>query len=237
MHILLGALVGGTLSLMTVAVVALVTGSRPGWKAVALAVLGGAVAGAVTSATLGASSIVGVGTARQVVAFAAGGAAGGAAEQVTDNAIEGRPLQQGVVRATAAGAGTGLASLGAMRVTRYALGRLSPIVSERAARLVSRFRGAPRSEPTLVGRILSAPAPGTGGSFVRALDEPEPKPVEPAPDDGQGLPLPPRTGFAQHDASAAADCAPALACEPDDEPAAQRPAAPPRQGMVGSLEF
>ncbi len=186
MHILIGGLVGGAFALVTVAAAAVIMGRRPTLKNAGLAILGGVVAGAITSATLGASSLVGVTATRQVVAFAAGGAAGGAAEQLADNALSARPLQQGVARASGTGAATGLISLGFVKGSHRVLAKVAPGLLARMGSAGRAVRGAAGSGGGAVGaatapatgaggtfasRVLSAPAPGTGGSWVRSFGD------------------------------------------------------------------
>ena len=74
MHILIGAVVGGVFAAAVIVTVALVMRRKITAKNLLLGVLGGAIAGAVTTATLGASSLVGVGAVRQVGATHAIGA-------------------------------------------------------------------------------------------------------------------------------------------------------------------
>jgi len=159
MHILIGALVGAAFALALVAGAALLTRKKPTLTQVLLAGLGGAVAGAVCSATLGASGLLGATTARQVVAFGVGGASGGSAEQVADNLVEGRDVGEGVLRSAGVGAATGVVSLGTLRGTRHVLTRVAPA-------LVSTNGGG-----NLATRLLTAPVPGTGTGLLRALEE------------------------------------------------------------------
>jgi len=155
MHVLLAALAGGAFAVLAVSAFALVQGQRPTLKNLLLAGLGGAIAGAVTAATLGASAAAGgVGLTRQAVSFAAGGAAGGATERVADNYVEGRDLDEGVLKSTALGAGVGLASLGATKAVRAVGVRAFP----------KAFTGTPTS---WFGRLASSYTPGTGGSWLR----------------------------------------------------------------------
>lgn len=108
MHVLVGALVGALVSALIVAGVALWRGRRPALKDLLLAAGAGAVGGAITAATLGlgagaASATLG----RQVAAFSAGGAVAGGLERTGHNAVEGRPLGEGVATSTAIGAAGG----------------------------------------------------------------------------------------------------------------------------------
>lgn len=112
------------------------------------------MAGAITTATLGASSTVGIGLGRQAVSFAVGGAAGGAAERVADNALEDRDLDDGVLEATAVGGAVGLTSLGTSKVLRHVGTRVFPNLG----------RGTPTSA---VGKLFGASTPGTGGGMLR----------------------------------------------------------------------
>ena len=157
MHILIGAIVGGAIAAVTIVVAAAVLRRKLTAKNVLLGVLGGVVAGAVTSATLGASSLVGVAAGRQVAAFTLGGAVGGAAERAADNAVEGRDLDDGVAKATAIGAGVGFASLGVLKTSSAAMTRIAPSMV--------------RSGGSFTSRLLTAPAPGTGGGLVRTWEE------------------------------------------------------------------
>lgn len=160
MHILIGAIVGATFAVVLVAGAALITGKKPTLKNLALAALGGAVAGAVTSATLGAGGVVGAGAVKQVVAFSAGGAAGGVSERVADNGLEDRALHDGVVKSAGVGAAAGLISLGTMRGTRHVIGKVSP-----------RLLMSPGGNMNFGMRLLTAPVPGTGAGLVRLHEE------------------------------------------------------------------
>lgn len=172
MHILFGAVVGAVFAVVMTAGIALLQGKKPNWKHVALAALGGAVAGAVASATLGAGSFAAAGLGRQVVGFGLGGAAGGATEQVGENAFEGRPLHENVGTATVVGAATGVASLGATHAGTAITSRVLPrVLPNLTARVTSGVNGVAEATPTLLRRVMAAPTPGTGSGIRRGLDD------------------------------------------------------------------
>jgi hypothetical protein len=164
-HILIGALAGALFAVAVTVGMSLITGRKPTWKQVLLAGLGGAVGGAIGAATLGAGGMAGATIARQAVAFAAGGAGGGASERVADNAIVGRPIGSGVVRATVVGAGTGLVSLGSSKLTSAVLGKVAPNLAARWAN-----GGLAERPATLPARIIAAPVPGTGSGYISWWD-------------------------------------------------------------------
>jgi hypothetical protein len=105
MHILIGALIGGALFAATYAVTNLVKGDPLSWKGFAGAAAGGVVSGALAATTFGASLLAegGVGA---VGFLAADGAVGSATEQVTDNALDSKPIMQDVITQAAWGAAT-----------------------------------------------------------------------------------------------------------------------------------
>lgn len=170
MHLLLGAVVGAVFAAVLTAGMSLLSGRRPSWKQVGLAALGGAVAGFVGAATLGVGGMATATLGRQVVAFAAGGAAGGAAEQVAENAATRRPLHEGVVTATAVGAGAGVATLGMSRGASAVLTRVAPRLAPGLARPVALETDA-SAAVSLPVRIITAPTPGTGRGWVRAWED------------------------------------------------------------------
>ncbi|HBP22523.1 MAG TPA: hypothetical protein DEA08_32680 [Planctomycetes bacterium] len=156
MHILIGALAGGTFAALAVVAMAVVTRKPVKMEHVLLAALGGAVAGAVTTATLGASTVAGATLARQAGAFALGGAAGGGVEQAADNVMNERPLHEGVVTSTAVGAGVGLVSLGGGKAFESVGKRVLPSVFA---------AGAPK---TAVGEFIGSARPSTGSGLIRS---------------------------------------------------------------------
>lgn len=210
MHVLIGALVGAAFAVVVTVGMSLLAGKKPRWKHVALAALGGAVAGAVASATLGAGGLAATTLGRQAVGFGLGGAAGGASERVAENALEGRPLHQGVGRATVVGGASGVVSLGVTRAGGAALSRVLPRSTSPAA-----TSGISRS---LVREVMTAPTPGTGAGFLRGLDARRDALATPAADAAPADAL----------ATSAGDGAPAKA-----PPA---PQAPPSRGAVRALE-
>ena len=135
-HIFIGAGIGAFLGAASVIILAKATGKPINWKSVAANALGGAVGGAITAATLGAGSVASVGVARTVGGFAAGGFGGGVALKTSDNAMEGRPLTEGVLETAvdctitsvvAGGAGkalTPLARAGGARIAATSWGRV-----------------------------------------------------------------------------------------------------------------
>lgn len=163
MHILIGALVGAVFAVGMTVGMSLLTGRKPVWKHVALAALGGAVSGAIASATLGAGGFAAAGLGRQVVGMGLGGAVGGATERVAENAVEGKPLEEGVVRSTVVGAGAGVVSLGVTRGSGLVLARVAPRAVAAAPVTASGARG-------FVARVMAAPTPGTGRGFLRGLE-------------------------------------------------------------------
>lgn len=167
MHILIGAAVGAVFAVGMTVAMSLLGGRKPVWKHVALAALGGAVSGAVASATLGAGGFAAASLGRQVVGFGLGGAVGGATERVVENAVDGQPLHEGVGRATAIGGATGLISLGVTRATPVVTKALPFRLPRVGAPVVDETLGAARP---LVNRVLTAPTPGTGSGVRRGLE-------------------------------------------------------------------
>jgi len=98
---ILGAVAGAVIGAASVAITSAVKGEKIDWKSVGSAALGGAVAGAIGGATLGAGLLVSSG------GMIAAGAAGGAVEQASDNALHGRELSEGVTESAAIGAAVG----------------------------------------------------------------------------------------------------------------------------------
>lgn len=199
MHLLIGALAGALFAAGLTLAMSLLSGRKPDWKHVGLAALGGAVAGFVGAATLGAGGMATATLGRQAVAFGLGGAAGGASEQVADNAIEGRPLERGVARATVVGGAAGVVTLGASRATTAAIGRVAPRLAARVAPGTTPDLSKP-SLPSLPVRLITAPTPGTGRGWVRSWqDRCEARAARAA--DAQAPPAdedaPPRTGMTQ----------------------------------------
>ncbi len=158
MHVLVGALVGALVSALIVAGVALWRGRRPTLKDLLLAAGAGAVGGAITAATLGLGAGAATATlGRQVAAFSAGGAVAGGLERTGHNAVEGRPLGDGVATSTAVGAAGGVIPV---------VGRgVSKAWSSASAAASSRFRGttSPALEP-------AAEALGTSAATRAATD-------------------------------------------------------------------
>lgn len=135
-HVLIGAGIGAVLGAASVIILAKATGRPINWKSVVANALGGAAGGAITAATFGAGSIASVGIARTVGGYAAGGFAGGVVTRISDNGMEGRPLDDGVLEAAvdctltsvvAGGAGkalTPLARAGGARIAAASWGRV-----------------------------------------------------------------------------------------------------------------
>lgn len=161
MHILLGTIVGAAFAAGTVVLFALARGKSPVMKHVILAAVGGAVAGAVTTATLGAGGTAAAGLGHEVVAFAVGGGSGGAAEQLAENVMEGRDLADGLAVSAAFGAGVGVVSLGAAKGFQAGVARFVP----------KRWQstGPPK---TLLQKLMAAKTTGTGGSWLRGARAP-----------------------------------------------------------------
>jgi hypothetical protein len=161
MHILLGTVVGASFAALTVVLFAVARGKTPVAKHVLLAALGGAIAGAVTTATLGAGGTAAAGVGHEVMAFAIGGGSGGAAEQLAENAIEGRALGEGLATSAAFGAGVGVISLGAAKGFQAGATRFVPKSWQST--------GPPK---TLLRKLLAAKTTGTGGSWLRGARAP-----------------------------------------------------------------
>lgn len=161
MHILLGTLVGAGFAALTVVAFAMARGKTPVLQHVLLAALGGAVAGAVTTATLGAGGTTAAGLGHEVVAFAIGGGSGGVAERLGENVMEDRDLGDGVVTSAALGAAVGLVSLGAAKGLQTGLSRYTPKAWQST--------GPPT---TLLRKLLAAKTTGTGGSWLRGARAP-----------------------------------------------------------------
>jgi hypothetical protein len=185
MHVLIGALVGAGFAVLLTVGMSLLAGRRPSWKHVALAALGGAVAGAVASATLGAGGLAGTTLARQAVGFGLGGAAGGAGEQVAENALDGRPLGEGVARSTLVGGGAGLVSLGVTRAGGAVVSRVLPPAPASASPALGTSR-------SLLRTVMTAPTPGSGAGVRRGLEAREEALAAEEPElPAQELPAPP----------------------------------------------
>lgn len=138
MHLLIGALVGAVVGVVGAIIIAKVTGKPVTWKTVVAGAVGGAVGGLITAATLGVGSAVAATAARTATSYVVGGAGGGGATRATDNLLDGRPVEEGVVQASAIGAASGLAFYGAGRV-------LAPVIQKVAGRLP--FRSSASAEP------------------------------------------------------------------------------------------
>ncbi len=135
-YIFIGAGIGAILGAASVIILAKATGKPIRWKSVVANALGGAVGGAITAATLGAGTVASVGVTRTVAGFAAGGFGGGVVLQTSDNAMEGRPLTEGVLETAvdctvtsvvAGGVGkaiTPLARAGGARIAATSWGRV-----------------------------------------------------------------------------------------------------------------
>ncbi|MBL4848649.1 MAG: hypothetical protein JKY65_24265 [Planctomycetes bacterium] len=154
MHILLGTIVGATFAVLTVVAFTVIRGKTPVLRNVLLAALGGAIAGAVTTATLGAGGMATAGIGREVIAFAIGGGSGGVGERVAENALEGQDLTEGVATAAGLGAAVGVLSLGAAKGIQAGGARLLP----------KRWTtGPPKS---FLSKILAAKTTGTGSTWL-----------------------------------------------------------------------
>lgn len=125
MHLLVGALIGAALGVIGAIVIAKVTGKPITWKTVVAGAVGGAVGGLITAATLGAGGAIAATATRTATAYIVGGAGSGAAQRATENELDGKPVQEGVVTATALGAASGAVFYGAGRVFAPALERLA----------------------------------------------------------------------------------------------------------------
>jgi hypothetical protein len=160
MHILFGALAGAAFAMVSVTAFVLIAGKTPTWKAVLLAGLGGAIAGAVTTATLGAGGVASASLGREAVSFALGGASGGGVERAVENVVEGRPIQKGVVKSVGFGAGVGMVSLGAGKALRHVTGKVFPSWTD------------PDAPSSFLSRLFGSSTPGTGGSWLRSARVP-----------------------------------------------------------------
>lgn len=145
LHILVGGLAGAVFGAVIAAAVSKASGKPITWGTMAGGAAAGLVAGALASATLGVAGTVGVSGARGLAAFAAGGAGGSATDQVAHNALEGRPLGDGVTKATAIGAALGGATFGAGRA-------LAPV----GRKVVAAFRRPPTASGSALPKALSA---------------------------------------------------------------------------------
>lgn len=111
LHVLVGTVVGALGGAAIAAGSDLLAGRRPSWKKVVAGAAGGAVVGAVTSLTFGAGALAAT-AATRTGGMVLAGAGGGATEQLTDNALHGRPLHQGVAKQTVVGGALGLGGAG-----------------------------------------------------------------------------------------------------------------------------
>jgi hypothetical protein len=158
MHILIGALLGAAFGAVGAVVAAKLSGRSITWRAVVAGALGGAIGGAVTAATLGAGGGAAVTFTRAATAFVLGGALAGAGSKVADNALERRPLAEGVLANTVGGLVGGL-------VAALTFGLVPPSWTESFASPLERVvaRGA-------VGLVGGAPAGGAAGAATQMLE-------------------------------------------------------------------
>lgn len=163
MHILLGTIVGAGFAAIVVIGLALFRGEAPALRLVLLAALGGGIAGAITTATLGAGSAATAGIGRQVVAFSGGGAGGGTAERVAENLSAERELGDGLATAAGIGGSVGFVSLGASKAIQAGSARYFP-------------RGSSDAPESLFERLLTTKTSGTGHGIRRALQQEEDPP-------------------------------------------------------------
>ncbi len=160
-HVLIGAASGALLAAASSVIISKVMGEPVTWKSVLASAAGGLVAGAVTTATFGAGAPAAVSVARGATAFALGGASGGATGQLTENALEGRPLGEEVLETAAWRGATGLVTFGIGRFV------LAPVLG-RAHGALQRFvdRSAPgfrRSAGALALRLNDRIVAAFGG--------------------------------------------------------------------------
>ncbi|MEZ0230582.1 MAG: hypothetical protein ACAI25_18315 [Planctomycetota bacterium] len=154
MHILLGGLFGLLCGVIGTVIVSVATGRPVTLRSLAAGAIGGLVGGLITAATLGAGGFVAATSARAATSFVAGGAGGASAAKVYDNAVEDRPILEGVPEAAGIGAVAGLASYGGSVV-------LEPIVR----------RALPTFASFWFGRVPSATPPPATPGLLRALDD------------------------------------------------------------------
>lgn len=167
---LIGAVVGAAIELVGQRL----SGKPIDWGRVGQAALVGAVAGLVGGAVAGALLRSGTQAAPQVaratlgqrlVAGGTGGGSGSAAGRVTDNALSGRPLHDGVVEHAVAGVALGTASV----PVEAALRRTSAAVVERtraavaAPRLPVKLHADAQGKHVPGHRNWQAPRPGEHG--------------------------------------------------------------------------
>jgi hypothetical protein len=106
-HVLLGAAIGSVIGVAATVVAAKLTGQKITWKRLTAAAIGGALGGAVTAATLGVAGPAAASASRLLVATTIGGSLSGGTEQVTNNALGKRPLQENVIKSAAVAGATG----------------------------------------------------------------------------------------------------------------------------------
>jgi hypothetical protein len=166
MHVLIAAVLGGLISgVLAAAITVVLYRRRPRLDDVLLAVLGGVVAGGIMAGTFGLGAGAATTVASRSLTLATSGAAGGAggagAERVARNAVEGRPLTDGVGTSIAIGGALGAIPLG------------GGVLDDAAAAL--RSRPAATTAAALRPELPPAPPPSRG--LVHALDPHAPAPA------------------------------------------------------------
>jgi len=106
---LLGALLGAAVAVVVTVGVAAFTKRELRLRDVLISAAGGAIGGAVITATLGVGGVTAASTARSLTAFGAGGAVAAGSEQAGHNALDDRPLHAGVAEASLIGGAVGIA--------------------------------------------------------------------------------------------------------------------------------
>lgn len=156
-----GALVGGLIGVAVAAVIAKIRGDRVTTGMLLGTFVSGAIMGAVAASTFGVGLLAGGGL-RAAGTLAVTSGAASAVGQVTENAVDGDPLDQDVARSAAIGAATAPLGYTCSRAAEAVLPAVSPV----ASRL-----------PDITRRL------------VLPLPDPEPTPV-PSDAPKAGLPLP-----------------------------------------------
>jgi hypothetical protein len=106
MHVLVAALLGGVLAFAAYLVVSRVTGTPITWKRSLAAFAGGAIGAFVAVALLPAGGFAAASLGESLSVAALSGASGGGSEQVLNNALTGRPLEEHLVESTLIAGGT-----------------------------------------------------------------------------------------------------------------------------------
>ena len=188
MQILIGALIGGVLSLAAGVVMALIFKRKITAGLLIGSFVGGAIAGAVAGTTFGASLVAGGGVRALSFLAVEGGVSSGTG-QVTQNAIDHEPLLTNVVRSTALGAATApLGFLGGKAALKVLPEAVTGPLGQLAAKLPAPLRAG------LGISLPDAAANGAPGVAVAGVAAPLPVTAPPVPVPAD---LPPETGIDQ----------------------------------------